>query len=62
MMPNPTHQNKIEERMKSDKFLAATFMLFLVRIFPDSRQRNPACMMKTSIAEMRIQPVSKMCP
>jgi hypothetical protein len=47
-------QKQTIEIPKSETFFSATLMLFLFRIIPDSRHINPACIMKTSIAQISI--------
>jgi hypothetical protein len=47
-------QKQTIEIPKSETFFSATLILFLFRIIPDSRHINPACIMKTSIAQISI--------
>ena len=52
--PYPMAQKQTIEIPKSETFFSATLILFLFRIIPDSRHINPACIMKTSIAQINI--------
>jgi hypothetical protein len=58
MRAKPKDQNKIVDIPKSVMFFMATFMLFLDRVNPDSRQVNPACMRNTSPAQIMTQKIS----
>lgn len=45
----PKIQNIAAAMIKSEIFFAATSILFLLRIFPVSRHKNPGCIKKTNI-------------
>jgi hypothetical protein len=50
----PKRVKRKPESPKSVTFFNATLMLFFVRVSPDSRQRNPACMANTKAAAVKI--------
>ena len=58
MMPNPNSQKSMAATIKSNAFLSATLIAFLLRVRPDSRQRNPPCIIKTSMAAINNHNVS----
>ena len=54
----PKAQNSKAETPKSQIFFRATFILFLLRVNPDSKQRNPACMRNTALQQKVTQRTS----
>ena len=48
----------VEDRVRGARFFKATLMLFLLRVRPASRQRNPPCIRNTNPAQTRTQKIS----